>query len=370
MPATPNSFGTRIVISTFGESHGAVIGVLIDNFPAGFPIDLEHIQQELNRRRPGQSALSTPRTEEDRVELVAGVSGGLTTGAPIALQIRNRDTDSSKYDRFKVTPRPSHADYGALQRYGEAVDLRGSGRFSGRNTAAFVMAGALAAQVLKALGVQVAAHTSQIGSTVDEGKYKIAEIREAVEEGPVRCVSASLSLAMVDEITRTKEARDSVGGTITCVVEGLPAGVGNPMFHSLESDLAAAMFSIPAVKAIEFGAGFEAAHMRGSQHNDPWTIDEQGHVGTSSNHAGGIVGGISTGMPIRFRVAIKPTASIGIPQQTVNLLEGTTETLQVEGRHDPCIVPRAVPVVEAMTALVLLDHLAQVGRVGPTWAEN
>lgn len=364
MPSAFNSFGSKFTITVVGESHSELIGVVVDGFPAGQKIDQEYIQSELNRRKPGQSKITTKRMEDDRVEIKSGfiqrqdpVSNAtemVSTGAPILMIIKNGDHDSSKYDQFKTKPRPGHVDYPAMIKYGESVDLRGSGRFSGRLTACFVMAGALAKTLLEQKGIKIAAYTKQISIVTDNNDYNVKEIVENSENNLTRTINPDIDALMVKEIEAAKSDNDSVGGIIRCIIENVPTGTGGPMFQSLESVISAGMFSIPAVKGIEFGAGFGSANMRGSQHNDPYRIVD-GKVITESNNNGGITGGLATGMPIVFNVVIKPTASIGKPQNTVNLETKQNDTLTVEGRHDPCIVPRAVPVVEAMAAISLIQ---------------
>ncbi len=361
-----NSFGSKFVITVVGESHGELIGVVVDGYPAGKTIDVEYIQSELNRRKPGQSKITTQRTEEDLVEIKSGFversnernnkKDLISTGAPILMIIKNGDHDSSKYEQFKELPRPGHMDYAALMKYSSAVDLRGSGRFSGRLTACFVMAGALAKLLLAEKGIKIAAYTKQIGSIMDTESYSADTILASAEKNITRTVKSEFNEKMVKEIESAKAQSDSVGGIICCVIENVPVGTGSPMFHSIESDLAAGMFSIPAIKGIEFGAGFKSAMMYGSQHNDSYRIVD-GKIITETNNNGGITGGLATGMPIVFNVVIKPTASIGKPQKTVNLKTMQNDILTVVGRHDPCIVPRAVPVVEAMAALVMIQFL-------------
>lgn len=357
-----NSFGNNFRITSFGESHGHVIGIIVDGCPSGLRIDVDFIQNELNRRRPGQSNISTSRNEMDQVKILAGVMDGVTTGAPICMIIENSDIDSSKYEDYKIKPRPSHADFPALMRFGNWVDLRGSGRFSGRNTAGIVMAGAIAKMLLKLQKISINAYTRAINTIRDENEYSIDDIKDSIEKNPVRTVQQDIGKLMQEKIESVKKNGDSVGGIITCIIEGFPAGIGEPIFNSIESLIAFAMFSIPAVKGIEFGAGFKATEMLGSQHNDPYFIDN-GKILTKSNNAGGIIGGISTGMPIKFNVAIKPTASIGISQNTVDLSEMSNTTIKIEGRHDPCIVPRAVPVVESMASIVITDLLISAGKI-------
>lgn len=360
-----NSFGRHFSITSFGESHGVGIGIIIDGCPSGLDIKIDKIQKELDRRRPGQSGISTSRTERDRVEIMSGILNGKSTGAPICMFIKNTNVDSTKYEQFRTKPRPSHADYPAMMKYGKSVDLRGGGRFSGRITAGFVMAGAIAKMLLELVNIKVAAYTRSVSNIRDDTEYSETEITDSIENNSVRTVNSEIAKKMEQRILEVKELKDSVGGIVTCLVEGVPPGVGEPIFGSLESILSSAIFSIPGVRGIEFGLGFKATEITGSQHNDPYSI-EDGKISTTSNNSGGIVGGISTGMPIKFNVAIKPTASIGIEQNTVNLDSGKPDKLKIEGRHDPCIVPRAVPVVEAITSVTLVDFLIGSGIISKT----
>jgi chorismate synthase len=311
---------------------------------------------ELNRRRPGQNSITTPRNEADEFEIISGINNGQTTGAPICLMIHNTDTRSKDYEKHRNLPRPSQIDYPALLRFGSNVDLRGSGIFSGRLTAGIVMAGAIAKDILTTKGIQIGAFVSQIGSIIDNQDYSVKEIKSKVELTPVRAINSELAEKMFKLIENVKTDQDSIGGCVKVRIENFPSGVGDPWFHSLESDIAAAMLSIPATRGIEFGTGFKAAEMKGSEHNDPYQI-QNGVITTVTNHAGGIVGGISIGTPITFRIPIKPTASIGKKQNTVNLTDKSNDSIEIEGRHDPCIVPRVLVAIEAMTAIVLLDHL-------------
>ena len=360
-----NTFGKRFTITSFGESHGKLIGVIIDGVPAGLEFNLGKIQSDLDKRRPGQSHLTTSRSESDKVILKSGVFKNRTTGAPICLIIENKDVDSSKYEELKSFLRPSQVDYSALKRYGGFADYRGSGRFSGRLTAGFVMAGAIAKQILQKSDITIFAYTKSIGNIIDDTTHpadKIQDLIEKRENSPVRALNTEKSKDMEKLIESVKAEKDSIGGTITCIVNNFPEGVGSPIFNNLESNLSKAIFSIPAIKGIEFGAGFKAATMKGSEHNDPWTIKD-GRIQTIKNDSGGIIGGISIGMPIKFTVAVKPTATIGRPQKTVNVETMENTEIEITGRHDPCIVPRAVVVVEAMTAVVLLDQLLIEGKI-------
>jgi chorismate synthase len=324
-------------------------------------LDVNQVQRELDRRRPGQSAISTTRFEEDRLELLSGIYAGYTTGAPITMLIRNRDQDSSKYDEIRWTPRPGHADYSAYTRYAGFNDYRGGGRFSGRITAGFVMAGAVAKQLLANIGVEVLAFTSKVGS-VEIPSVTIEEIRTLTESSSVRCPHKETSEKMFKVIENTKIEEDSIGGSINCIVLGLPAGIGQPVFDTLEGDLAKALFSIPSVKAVEFGLGKGLTELRGSESNDDYKIEGKKII-TTSNNAGGISGGISNGMPLTLCATFKPTPSISQIQNTINLQTFEDAKIKVVGRHDPCIVPRAVPVVEAVTATVIVDHALRCGII-------
>jgi chorismate synthase len=360
-----NSFGTIFKITSFGESHGDLVGIIIDGVPAGFNFDLKSIQKEIDRRKPGQSYLTTPRLEEDRVKVWSGVFENKTTGAPICLIIENKNVDSSVYEKFRNIMRPSHIDYPALLKYHGFSDPRGSGRFSGRITAGFVMAGAIAKQILKKYAIIIFAYTKSIGNITDSIKYSLNEIERLIdlrEKSSVGAIDQEKSKKMELLIQKIKKKKDSIGGTVKCIVLNFPGGKGGPIFNSLESNISKAIFAIPAIKAIEFGAGFKAAKMKGSEHNDPWII-MNGKIQTIKNDAGGIIGGISTGMPIEFTVAIKPTASIGIPQKSVNFKTKENVEIEFSGQHDPCIVPRVIPVVEAMIANVLLDVLLIEGFI-------
>jgi len=362
-----NTLGTIFKVSSFGESHGNVIGIIVDGVPAGLDIDLKFIQSELDKRKSGQSNLTTSRSEPDKAEILSGIFKNKTTGAPVCLMIKNKDVDSSKYEQFKNFLRPSQIDYSALKRYGGFADYRGSGRFSGRITAGFVMAGAIAKQILKKHDISIIAFTKSIGDIIDEHPHQIDnpdDIVEAREKSLVRTLNPEISVAMARLIEKVKEQKDSIGGTIKCIVKNFPAGIGGPIFNGLESKISRGIFSIPAIKGIEFGAGFKAAKMRGSEHNDPWIVKD-GKIKTSKNDSGGIIGGISIGMPIEFTVAVKPTATIGRSQKTVNIETMENTEIKMTGRHDPCIVPRAVVVIEAMTAIVLLDQLLIEGVVPP-----
>jgi len=360
-----NTFGMKFNITSFGESHGKVVGVVVDGSPAGLKLDLNFIQSELDKRKPGQSKLSTTRKEPDQVEILSGIFNDKTTGAPICLIIKNQDLDSSKYEKHRAFLRPSHVDYVILQKYGEFADYRGSGRFSGRITAGFVMAGAIAKQILSRFNISILAYTKSIGDIDDNQDYSnlsLESLTQSRVKTPVGALNIELSRKMEKEIEIAKKDKDSVGGTIRCIINNVPPGIGGPIFNSLESNISRAIFSIPAIKGIEFGAGFNASRMKGSEHNDPWII-KNGKIRTAKNDSGGIIGGISTGMPIIFTVAVKPTPSIGMVQKTVNIKSMKEEDVRFEGRNDPCIVPRAVVVVESIAAIVILDRLLIEGKI-------
>lgn len=351
--------GKKLTVSIFGQSHAAAIGAVIDGLPSGFRIDREQLQAFLNRRAPGQGRLTTARKEADEPEFVSGLNGDMTCGAPVCAVIRNGDTRSRDYDAFRCVPRPSHADYPAIVKYGESYDIRGGGPFSGRLTAPVCAAGGIALQMLAERGVRIGAHIASVSNQTDR-RFDPLRVSPAdfdlIAANGFPTLSREAGEEMMAEIENARRAEDSVGGTVEAAAVGLPVGLGGPLFEGLESALAAACFAIPAVKGVEFGDGFFAALLRGSQHNDAYAMDGE-QVVTRTNHAGGLVGGMTTGMPLIFRVAFKPTPSIGMPQQSVNLEEGRETELTIRGRHDPCVVQRAVPVVEAMTALVLLDEI-------------
>ena len=360
-----NSLGTLFKITSFGESHGKLIGIIVDGTPAGIELNLEFIQKELDMRRPGQSDLTTPRKETDKVKIVSGIFNKKTTGAPICLYIKNKDIDSSEYEKFKNFLRPSHVDYSVLKKYGGYSDYRGSGRFSGRITAGFVMAGAIAKQILNKYNISIFAYTQAVGHIFDENDYDSIDIKDLLklrENSPVRTINHEKSEEMERLVKQVKLQKDSIGGLIKCVARDYPAGKGGAIFNSMESKISHAIFSIPGIKGIEFGAGFRAANMKGSEHNDPWIL-KKGKIVTIKNSSGGIIGGISTGMPIVFTIAVKPPATISIPQKTVDIDKMENVEFEFTGRHDPCIVPRVVPVVEAITAVVLLDFLLIEGFI-------
>ncbi len=355
-----NSIGKKFTITSFGESHGRCIGVVIDGCPAGLPVSETDIQKEVDKRKP-TSPIATTRAEAEKVEILSGIAGGYTTGAPVCLLIWNTDIDSTEYERIRSLPRPGHADYTAFIKYGGFNDYRGGGRFSGRITAGFVMAGAVARKLLEYINVEVLAHTVEIGG-VKAAKKEPDEIRAVVEKNALKCADAKAAEEMLKVIEQAKAEGDSVGGIIEGIALNVHVGLGEPVFDTLEGDLAKALFDIPAVKGVEFGSGFSAAGKRGSENNDPFTIRD-GKIVTTTNNAGGILGGISNGMPIVVRVAVKPTSSIAVRQETVDMVEMKNTTIEVKGRHDACIVPRAVPAVEAMMAITLCDFALRAGII-------
>ena len=348
-----NTFGTRYRTTIFGTSHGPFVGCIVEGLPAGTRVDEAFVQAQLDRRRPGQSLLVSQRKEPDHVEFSGGLLDGVATGEPIVAILRNEDVRSESYAQVGRVPRPGHGDFAAIMKYGGKSDLRGGGQLSGRMTAPLVVSGAIARSLLASKGIRFFAHSAQIGR-VTARPCTPEEIEANVERTPVRCADLDAAALMIAEIEGARKDRDSVGGIVEGIVTGLPAGVGEPFFDSVESTLSHLFFSIPAVKGVDFGAGFRAASMRGSEHNDPFIVDG-GRVATATNHAGGILGGITSGMPVTFRVVVKPTASIPKPQRSVDLATMTPTEIVVTGRHDPCIVPRAVPVVENAAAMAVLD---------------
>ncbi len=356
-----SSFGKLLKVTVFGQSHSEAIGVVLDGLPAGVRLDIEAIHKFMARRAPGGSRFSTARSEADIPNILSGLVDGVTCGAPLSAVIQNGDARSRDYEKLRDLPRPMHADYAAAVKYGGANDIRGGGQFSGRLTAPLCFAGAVAMQLLAQRGITVGAHIAAIAGEADTpfdpvtlSAQQLAELsRKAF---PV--LSDEAGLRMQAQIDAARSDGDSVGGIIECAAVGVPAGLGQPLYEGLENRLAAAVFGIPAVKGVEFGAGFAAAAMRGSDHNDPFTM-QGGRTVTQTNNHGGILGGISTGMPITLRAAFKPTPSIAKAQQTVSLSRGENAELVITGRHDPCVVPRAVPCVEAAAALVLLDLLIE-----------
>lgn len=348
-----NTFGQIYRLTTFGESHGPGVGGVIDGMPAGIEVDMDFIQHELSRRRPGQSALTTSRNEADRVEILSGVFEGKTTGCPIGFLVRNENQHSADYENMRHVFRPSHADFTYQMKYG-IRDHRGGGRTSARETIARVVGGAFAKLVLRQWGVTITAYTSQVGCITVEHPYTELDL-SAVESNAVRCPDQETAQRMAELITQVKAEGDTIGGVITCVIQGCPVGLGEPVFHKLHAQLGAAMLGINAVKGFEYGEGFAGVNARGSEQNDVFISDGKGGITTRTNHSGGIQGGLSNGQDIYFRVAFKPVATLLRSQQTVDD-EGKAATLQARGRHDPCVLPRAVPIVEAMAAMVILDN--------------
>lgn len=346
-----NTFGKIFTLTSFGESHGEAVGGVIDGMPAGIDVDMTFIQQELDRRKPGQSALTTSRKEKDEVELLSGVFEGKTTGAPIGFIVRNTNQHSHDYDNMRDLFRPSHADYTYYEKYG-IRDHRGGGRSSARITIARVVGGALAKLVLRQIGIDIKAYTSQVGDIKLENDYLHYDL-DTIEQNDVRCPDKEKAAEMEQFIKEVKSEGDTIGGVITGVIKGCPVGLGEPEFGKLHAQLGAAMLSINAAKGFEYGDGFAGVTMRGSEQNDAFTI-ENGKIATKTNHSGGIQGGISNGQDIVFRVAFKPVATLLKDQQTVDR-EGNMTTFKAQGRHDPCVLPRAVPIVEAMAAMTILD---------------
>ncbi len=349
-------FGKNIHVSIFGQSHSDAIGVTVDDLPAGESVDLEKLQQFLDRRAPGRDATATPRKEGDILEVLCGLWEGKTCGAPLTAIIRNTNTRSQDYDKLRDLPRPAHADYTAQVKYGGHQDARGGGHFSGRLTGPLCIAGGVAKQILERRGIQVMAHVDSIRGIKDTRFDPLCHHNLPQLSANFPVLDSEVGEKMRAEILEIHSRGDSVGGSIECIATGLPAGLGSPMMEGMESRLSQLLFSIPAVKGVEFGAGFDVANMLGSENNDPFIV-ENDKIITESNHSGGILGGISNGMPLILRAAFKPTPSISMEQRTVSLSENAPASLVIHGRHDPCILPRAVPVVEAAVALVLLDLL-------------
>ena len=349
-----STYGENLKFSIFGQSHGAAIGMTLDGIPAGLPVDFEALQVFLNRRAPGQNDWSTPRKEEDRPEFLAGILDGFTCGAPIAAVIHNRNTRSGDYANLKDCPRPGHADYTAQIKYGGFQDAAGGGHFSGRLTAPLCIAGGLCKQWLEEQGIRIAARIAAIAGVTDDFAVDFLNPQLDLIDKAFSVFSPSAGAQMRARIAEARSECDSVGGIIECYITGLPAGLGEPMFGGVESRIAQIVYGVPAVKSVEFGIGREAANMRGSECNDAFTIDN-GNTSTLTNNAGGILGGITNGMPVVFRTAIKPTPSISRPQQSISLSKSEVQELVVKGRHDPCIVPRAVPVIEAAAAIAIFD---------------
>ncbi len=348
-----STYGENLKLSVFGQSHGPAIGMTLDGIPAGLPVDLEKLQTFLNRRAPGQNDWSTPRREEDRPEFLGGILDGFTCGAPLAAVIYNKNTRSGDYSNLKDCPRPGHADYTAQIKYGGFQDAAGGGHFSGRLTAPLCIAGGLCKQWLEEMGITVQARIHTLAGIADAELDPVhPQIDQISSDFPV--IDSEAGARMRDAIARAKDNQDSVGGIVECIITNLPTGIGEPMFGGVESKIAGIVYGVPAVKAVEFGAGFSSAFYTGQELNDEYTLKD-GKIVTLTNFAGGILGGITNGMPVIFRAAIKPTPSISRPQQSVSLSREKIQELVIKGRHDPCIVPRAVPVIEAAAAIAIYD---------------
>ena len=357
-----NSLGKAFTVTCFGESHGPGVGATIDGCPAGLPLSVEDVQQALDLRIPQEIEVVSTRREPDVVEIFSGIFQNYTTGAPITFTIRNKDTKSSDYDQLKDVVRPGHADYPAKVKYGGFSDYRGGGRLSGRMTAVFVAAGAIARKLLSQSGVEVLSYTQEIGGVRLENSPSPDDARTVTYQNSMRCPDAGTAGRMRDTVLRAKADGDSVGGVVECTTLNLPVGVGEPLFDALDSELAKILFGIPAVKGVEFGAGFQSSRLRGSENNDQYEI-KGGKIMTLTNNSGGVLGGMSTGMPLLLRVAFKPASSIARAQKTVDVSRMEEANISVRGRHDPCVVPKAVPVVQAMVAIGLVDLMIRGGII-------
>ena len=352
-----STYGDKIKISIFGESHGNGIGVVIDGLPAGVKIDMDRVLVQMSRRAPGKDRTATPRLEKDIPKVLSGMLGDTLTGAPLCAVIENTNTKSGDYSNLLACPRPGHSDYTAFVKYNASNDIRGGGHFSGRLTAPIVFAGAVCRQILESKGIKIAAHINSIGTVNDTPFNPVCiedELIDKLNNSTFALIDGSVEEAMREQVEDARMSLDSIGGTIECAVTGIDAGIGEPMFEGVEGVIAKAVFGVPAIKGIEFGKGFELAQMRGSQSNDPFRY-ENGNVVTETNNCGGILGGITNGMPVIFRAAVKPTPSISQKQRTVDLQKKENAELEIHGRHDPCIVPRAVPVIEAVTAIAIIN---------------
>ncbi|MHA2171089.1 MAG: chorismate synthase [Candidatus Kariarchaeaceae archaeon] len=366
-----NSIGSRFRLNLIGSSHGNLVGVVIDGIPPAMKINEEEIAKELNKRRPGQSQVTTDRDEKDKLIIETGIMNGYTNAEPLVAYVRNTDIDSSYYDEIRDTPRPGHADYPARVKYGGANDYRGGGRFSGRLTLGLVIAGSIAQQILSQSNIKLTSYAIEIGGIQgNESQFKLSEANIYASDNPVRVADPNIIPQVISRIEEVKSAGDSVGGVIECVINGLPVGLGEPWFNKFESVMAQMIFSVPAVKGIEFGSGFTASRMMGSEHNDAYYHTLEGKVGTRTNNAGGVLGGLTNGMQVKFRVAFKPTSSIQLEQETVNLRTQESGTLRIQGRHDPCIIPRAVPVVTNAAACVVMDLMLMGGFITNSMQEE
>jgi len=357
-----NTLGKIFQVTTFGSSHGRAIGAVVDGCPAGLSLGVEDIQRELDKRRPGTSAITTPRREKDKVEILSGIFQGKTDGTPIAAIVYNEDVDSSAYEAIKYKPRPGHGDYTWRAKFGH-YDYRGGGRGSGRITIGHVIGGAIAKKLLETLNIKVIGHVTQIGN-VKARRIDPKHIEEYSSNNLVRCADKKAAKKMEKLILDTKKKGDSVGGMVEIIVLGAPAGLGEPVFSKLDADIAYALMGIGSVKGVEIGLGFKVAECNASEVNDEYYIEE-GEIKTITNNSGGIIGGISNGMPIVARIAVKPTPSISLPQKTINFKTMKETTIQIKGRHDPCICPRIVPVAEASIAIIIADHLIRAGFIHP-----
>jgi chorismate synthase len=366
---TGNTLGEQFTLTSFGESHGRCIGMVLDGCPSGLPLSESDLQFELDKRKPGQSIITTQRKEEDKVEILSGVFNGYTTSAPICAIIWNKDSDSKPYDVIKNSPRPGHADYPSYVKYGGYADYRGSGRFSGRLTATMVMGGAIAQKLLNhTLGIETIAYTTEIGQI----SYKSLSYQESKKNrytNDARCPNPEIAEKMKSAIIEARKNGDSLGGIVESISVGLPVGLGEPIFSSMESDLSKALFSIPSVKAIEFGSGFSGTKLKGSENNDEYVLSEDNKIITKTNNSGGILGGLTNGMPLVIRIGFKPASSIAKKQKTVNLVSNSECEIVVPGRHDPCVVPRAIPVVESLVSLILADHAIKWNLIPPVLSE-
>ncbi|TGC08753.1 chorismate synthase [Methanolobus halotolerans] len=359
-----NTFGHSFRITTWGESHGNAVGVVVDGVPAGLELSEVDVQKELDRRRPGQSEVSTPRSESDTVEILSGVFGGVTTGTPVSMFVRNRNANPGAYDYIKDIPRPGHADLFYMEKYGFR-DHRGGGRSSGRETIGRVAGGAIAKKLLMFFGIEVFAHVIELGG-IKAGPVTFEAIRDNVERTAVRSADLEAAEKMLEQVRLARDEGDSIGGIVEIIATGMPIGLGEPVFGKLDADIAGGLMSIGAVKGVEVGVGFECARMKGSQMNDAFLVDD-GQIVPESNNAGGIIGGLSTGLPLICRAAVKPTPSISKKQKSVNVASMEETGIEIHGRHDPTIPPRMVPVAEAMVALVLTDHMIRGGRMNPEY---
>jgi len=357
-----NSIGKEFAVTTFGESHGKIIGVIIDGCPVGLPLSEADIQVELDRRIPPQPEIVSARIEKDVAKILSGVFNGFTTGAPIALTVENKEVDSSDYNTIKDLPRPGHADYPAHIKYGGFEDYRGGGRFSGRVTVALIMAGAIAKKLLRKFDVDVLAYTRAVGKIRSDKKFSPEEIRENRFAAATRCPDLICGERMEQAIVDARKEGESIGGIIECIALNVPVGIGEPLFDSLDADLAKILFDVPAVKGVEFGIGFAISELKGSESNDPYMM-QNGKVVTMTDNMGGILGGISNGMPIIMRVAIKPTPSVGKEQKSINLSTMKDTILSIKGRHDPCVVPKATLSIESAVCIVLADHMIRAGFI-------